>query len=366
MGEASRRQRFFRLVEEQAFGAVVPGGKYCFALLGVGSDPGSVRDGLISRFGELPTLLDERLKEYAGMSMPTGFGGVLWIRWPSGRQAVCGVQPGAFENALGRLGEQAAVRGYPLRVAVDSGATPQVDFVRGLVVEHQKFVTEQQQLIEAAPALRLKTGFVGTPISAIVIPKAATAEHVAGQIGQFCRLVDGLSDSPSLLRKNAQTVMLEFEGYDDDPREVFEIPFCTGLLRTVSVMAPAWLPLSFPSNLLTWFASFTDWTLEKDGPKIALRFEDEGELQKVIRNSVQAATMEIGFGCRASDYQQLQSGVFEGMADAVSAFVTSRAHHSEELNEALREASKEAWNDMNKLKHQADWAEVLKQRKRPK
>lgn len=264
------------------------------------------------------------------------------------------------------MGEQAAVRGHPLRLAIDSGTQAQIDFARDLVAQHQEFVAEQVKLMDAAPGLRLKTGFIGTPISAIVVPRAFTPEHVAGQIGQFCRIVDVLSDSPSLLRKNAQTVMLEFEGYDDDPREVFEIPYCASLLRTVSVMAPAWLPLSFPSNLLTWFASFTNWTLERDGPKIALRFEEEDDLNRVIRNSVQATTMEIGFGCRSSDYQQLQAGVFEGMADAITAFVSSRAHHSEELNEALREASKESWNDMNKLKHQADWAEVLKQRKRPK
>lgn len=87
MGEASRRQRFFRLVEDQAFGAGVPTGKYCLALHAAGTDPASIREGLVSRFGELPTLLDERLKEYTGMKMPTGFGGSVdpLAKWVSSR-----------------------------------------------------------------------------------------------------------------------------------------------------------------------------------------------------------------------------------------------------------------------------------------
>lgn len=67
-----------------------------------------------------------------------------------------------------------------------------------------------------------------------------------------------LTITPDEVFRNAQRVLLTFDGYDDDSREVFEIKEVQMFIKEVAARFPGWLILIYPAIYIVWFSCLVD------------------------------------------------------------------------------------------------------------
>jgi len=87
----------------------------------------------------------------------------------------------------------------------------------------------------------------------VLIVNVAKSTVVSQIIYGFLRILDALVVNTDAIEGNWMNLRLAFDGYDDDPREVFEIPEIRSFLAAVMKNAPWWVGLVSPSEYSTWF-----------------------------------------------------------------------------------------------------------------
>lgn len=105
----------------------------------------------------------------------------------------------------------------------------------------------------------------------------------SGTVFGVLRFLDSLVDSRDAIEENWLSLHVAFEGYDSDPREVFQIPRIRQFIGKVTSAAPWWLGLIAPSEHLVWLAALAeidDVTHHPDGT-FNIQFAPSG-LEEVI------------------------------------------------------------------------------------
>lgn len=67
----------------------------------------------------------------------------------------------------------------------------------------------------------------------VVVLRITRREIISGRIGEVVDRLMVLSDRREHVQRHEGTLLLEIEGYDEDPREVCEIPEVAGFIRSV-------------------------------------------------------------------------------------------------------------------------------------
>ena len=101
---------------------------------------------------------------------------------------------------------------------------------------------------------------LGQDARLITIPKISTDEQLYGSLGSVLRMLDEFAATSDSLVRHCGRVSLSFDGVDDDPREVWDIPMCAQLMKEINRHAPHWLWLASPAQYVMWLA-----TLVADG-----------------------------------------------------------------------------------------------------
>jgi hypothetical protein len=113
-----------------------------------------------------------------------------------------------------------------------------------------------------APISQRRSSTIHGELVLIRIPRKAVDQQESAGI---LRVMDMLVATAHDAERNAQRVFLVFDGYDNDPREVFEVEEVRTFLKTVTKFAPWWLHLAYPATYITWFSSIVPYTnLTKD------------------------------------------------------------------------------------------------------
>jgi len=111
-----------------------------------------------------------------------------------------------------------------------------------------------------------------------------------GEISGFLRVLDSLVANQDTVDHNAARMHISFDGYNADPREIFEVPEVQSFLRRVAEHAPWWIVLASPITYLPWFGSLvkvkkltrrTNGTLGVEFDPDALRLTVEYHVQEV-------------------------------------------------------------------------------------
>lgn len=126
------------------------------------------------------------------------------------------------------------------------------------------------------PRLKLQE-VVGQGVVVVIdVPKEAIER---GETAGMLRLLDGLVHSSAvLLSQSAFKVFVCLQGYDKDPREVYEIPEVRAWLGHVAQHAPWWPLLVHPSTYVVWFGALVPFVRHSEAGHGVLRlaFRDGG------------------------------------------------------------------------------------------
>jgi hypothetical protein len=92
------------------------------------------------------------------------------------------------------------------------------------------------------------------------------------------------------IESSAGAAMLSVSGYDDDPRELCEIPEVRAAFNELTRLCPWWLHLIRPdcdAAILSWFVCRTPVAVKRrsDG-QVFVEFQDTGHLNDLIRLAV--------------------------------------------------------------------------------
>jgi hypothetical protein len=215
--------------------------------------------GAATRYlGDLPTALQECLaiaqQQVAAGATPAPTT-VVWFGWPNGRQQVSYLAAAhdSVRTALEVALSGAAARGYG--VSLTSIAAP---------IWQSAFSTLEPGFDElsaavAAEVARVSSGItmvnLGEDARLITLPKMATDEQMFGTLGSVLRTLDEFAVTSDALLRQCGKVSISFDGLDDDPREVWDIPQCAQLMKEIDRHAPHWLWLTSPAQYVMWLAT---------------------------------------------------------------------------------------------------------------
>lgn len=153
----------------------------------------------------------------------------------------------------------------------------------------------------------------------VVVLKITRREIVAGRIGDVVDRLMVLSDRREHVQRLEGTMLLEIEGYDNDRREVCEIPEVVSFIRAVNRHWPYWLHFMERSSaqVQMLLCLLTDVEKVHTGPgRTPFRFKSIDAVQGETVRLCQAATELIethGIGVEAMD--RMSSDVLEILRD---------------------------------------------------
>ncbi len=127
----------------------------------------------------------------------------------------------------------------------------------------------------------------------VVVLRITRREIVAGRIGDVVDRLMVLSDRREHVERHEGTLLLEIEGYDEDPREVCEIPEVAAFIRAVNMHWPYWLHFMERSSAQVQMLLCLLTDVEKvqaNGGRKAFRFKDMDKVQSETLRLCKAAT----------------------------------------------------------------------------
>ena len=125
----------------------------------------------------------------------------------------------------------------------------------------------------------------------VVVLSADRGIIETGQVYGLLRELDRLVKSPEELARHWQRVFVTFDGYDDDPREVFEIPEVRAYIGKLTEAAPWWLGLIGQTDQFAWLASIAELAhVHRAGSR---RFRAEFKPQ-ALEQAVSTAFTQLG------------------------------------------------------------------------
>ena len=213
------------------------------------------------------TLLDENIEEASSRDDLQSFN-VEWTRWPTGREQVRRVLQG--DDGIGRLlndrGSDAAARGWPTRMVLfdaDGSVVETRQIAEGWGEEAwrihklagvKKFISiEDVKDPWQKPAVQVRV-------------QKLEASDVEGALAQLLQKMEALVKSPPAMQASAGSLMLTFDGFAKDKREVWDIPECQSFIQALTVHAPWWMWLAHQTHAFVWLGGFL-----KHGPSRYLR-----------------------------------------------------------------------------------------------
>jgi hypothetical protein len=221
--------------------------------------------------GGVSKLLDEAVEEAASQESLSTFN-VEWTRWPTGREQVRRVVQGpeGIERLMNERASDAAARGWLTRMVLFDGDGSVVDtrqIAQGWEAEARRIheVAGKKELITVEdvkdpwqrPAVQIKI--------LKLEPHDVEAAHA-----QLLRKMEGMVKSQQAMQASAGNLMLTFDGFAKDKREVWDIPECQAFIQKLTILAPWWLWLAHQTHAFIWIGGFL-----KHGPS---RYLSDGEV----------------------------------------------------------------------------------------
>lgn len=120
-------------------------------------------------------------------------------------------------------------------------------------------------------------------------------DHPLGDPSPLLRLLDSMIASKKSIDAHAGRVHITFDGYDDDPREIFEIEGPRDYLQRVAKHAPWWSLLSAPESLHIWLAACAriEGVSKGEQGAIRMKFHDPQEVVEAAEASVAATGVAL-------------------------------------------------------------------------
>lgn len=120
----------------------------------------------------------------------------------------------------------------------------------------------------------------------VIIIEFSKREIDVGQIGDALDRLYSISDNKDFFLKFEGRVDFAFEGYENDPREIYEIPECIKFFRTLSDHWPLWLHFINKKTesfaLVLRLLADVEIVASEDG-RVGYAFKDPHQLGSVIQ-----------------------------------------------------------------------------------
>src|SRR5690606_5287263 len=118
-----------------------------------------------------------------------------------------------------------------------------------------------------------------------VLLRLSKEEVTSGLIGDAFDRLSILSDSDELTQKFKGNVWFYFTGYDDDPREIYQIPECVRFFRKLTESWPYWYHFlnNTPDQVRLLHQLLCDVTVQQVTPlQIRCSFSDPGQVKNIM------------------------------------------------------------------------------------
>ena len=217
------------------------------------------------------TLLDESMEDAAAQENLSTFN-VEWTRWPTGREQVRRIVQ--QEDGIGRLmngrASDAAARGWLTRMVLFDADGSLVE-TRQIAEGWDAVARRINQAAGAKQFVTVEDAKDPWQRAAVQV-KVVTleAQDVEAAHAQLLRKMESMVKSQEAMQASAGTLMLTFDGFAKDKREVWDIPECQEFIQTLTVLAPWWLWLAHQTHAFIWIGGFL-----KHGPS---RYLADGEV----------------------------------------------------------------------------------------
>jgi hypothetical protein len=137
-------------------------------------------------------------------------------------------------------------------------------------------------------------GFAALPAppGSLVVLQLSRREIEAGLVGDAVDRLLVLTDSDQRARDLAQSLVLEFQGFDADPREVYEIPEIRRFVRALNGQWKDWLHFlvddATHQQYLLLMALLCDVDVIRNGAAISTAYRDLAQVAHVANGLVNA------------------------------------------------------------------------------
>lgn len=265
--------------------------------------------------GGLPKLCREYLDTAAAMNRDgpseKKVDAVCWELWPSGRQAaqLCSDFARFIDLCPAASYFVAASRGFGIRIV----SFPGVDVSRNLSQVHEKYssqVREVVDLISVGPSVELES--IEGVAEVMLIPRITNELSGRSVLAQVLRHLDVMAANSASMNAAYANVLLSFDGYDDDPLQVWEFEHNVTLMRELDTYAPWWPWFTHNQNALVWFGalSSTGPTFVTSQMKVAFPFERDA-VQEMLQARMYQCIQYLHWAGAASNSPAVQTKLGE-------------------------------------------------------
>ena len=135
-------------------------------------------------------------------------------------------------------------------------------------------------------AAELEVALANDDVAPMIVLRFDRVEIKANTINDVLDRLCVLSNSGDAVRRMASSAMLEIEGYDTDPRELYEIPECRQFFAKLANEWKGWLHFleKDGDTVGTFFAFLADLKTEQRNEKTTFfHFRDLDQLENVMK-----------------------------------------------------------------------------------
>ncbi len=207
----------------------------------------------------LPNLMDvDRFKRERDTWNARGFRFLLFIQRMDDRIKILHISdPAELNSALDELfgefrGRRTACLVIP--VLTQELMVPVQELCEAHILETSENADASHQEIKGLEVRRATDPIHGRILFLSISKELVEKQETFGVL----RFIDSLVRSSDSMEKTWMTLRIGFDGFDEDPREVFEIPSVSRFLQTITELAPWWVILIAPAEYITWFSAICE------------------------------------------------------------------------------------------------------------
>lgn len=177
---------------------------------------------------------------------------------------------------------------YAVAASVSDGIRERLD----RIIHCQEFEADDQPI---PVAFEVRASPIHGKIASLQVPRKAVERL---DVADTLMKLDFLVKSSASIETFCNRLLLSFDGYDADPREVFEISEVRAFIKELTVQAPWWIVLPYPATYITWLASLSRYNKTETQPTGMFDVQfNHNDLMAEIESSI------VALGMRCADVE---------------------------------------------------------------
>lgn len=184
---------------------------------------------------------------------------IEWCKYPSGRQEIMmiGSEEDIRNDVIGYRFGHCTIRGLNMKAAIFNGGQkwPEYTEMKPHIDAHLLEFSNKEKSSKYVTVMNID--HESRALKTAHIPKITSETMSAKVVAELLALMDSMVSTKEKMLKNQGSLILSFEGYNDDTREIWDIPECKAVLLALGEFGRWWPWLSISSNFIVWLGAIT-------------------------------------------------------------------------------------------------------------